>query len=697
MKDMTLAAKLALGFGVLVALALLLGSMAVWQMRTVGRDADQLSRENVPMVRASLEAERNMHRTRLSVRTYSLTGEETSLSNALPHLEATQASLKEAIALVEAHQRLAAMKDNVSTAEKSTEVYSALVAETARLQKATKALRARQEESDLLFIGKCDEYLADENKMFDTLIEMTTSTVNQADYPATHRDCVQCHTVSPGAASTNQAQYVETLKHRFDKVTRVNEIISAGDRVRLANWKAQALRDPALVTPALQEFNTIQKIVKDLVPATMHPNNREQLVKIGQAAEQYKTAMVAVASNLTALEELRVQRDAVADAALDAGTTNAALCLERVTQMATQSSTNLSRSAHLMVAGLVVAVLLGIFITVSLTRALTRPIRKGVEFANRMAGGNFSQRLEVDQRDEIGTLASALNTVVDNLQGQIRDLRGAANVLASSASEISASVTQVTSGAQETATAVTQTTATVEEVKQGAHLTSQKAKAVAENAQQGLQMAQAGQKAAETAAEGMARIREQMDYIAATIVKLGEQSQAIGEITATVDDIAEQSNLLAVNAAVEAAKAGEHGRGFAVVAQEIKSLAEQSKQATRQVRGILNDIQKATSAAVMATDRGSKAVDQGTQESTRAGEAILALSASFTDAAQSAGQIAASTQEQLTGMDQVAMAMESIKEASQQNVTSMKQLELAAQTLKDIGLKFTESVSRYTV
>jgi methyl-accepting chemotaxis protein len=308
--------------------------------------------------------------------------------------------------------------------------------------------------------------------------------------------------------------------------------------------------------------------------------------------------------------------------------------------------------------------------------------------------------LMVDWRNGIkaptGILAS-VGKMVETLQTQIRELREAANVLASSASEISASVTQVTSGAQETATAVTETTATVEEVKQGAHLTSQKSKTVADNAQQGLQMAHAVRKATETVAEGMTRINEQMTSIAGTIVKLGEQSQAIGEITSTVDDIAEQSNLLAVNAAVEAAKAGEHGKGFAVVAHEIKSLAEQSKQATKQVRGILNDIQKATGAAVMATERGSHAVDQGMKESIKAGESIQALSTSFTESAQSAGQIAASTQEQLTGMDQVATAMENIKEASQQNVTSMKQLEIAAQTLKEIGHKFTESVGRYQV
>src|SRR4028119_1286641 len=107
----------------------------------------------------------------------------------------------------------------------------------------------------------------------------------------------------------------------------------------------------------------------------------------------------------------------------------------------------------------------------------------------------------------------------------------------------------------------------------------------------------------------MQRIREQMEAIGESMMRLSEQSQAIGAIIATVDDLAQQSNLLAVNAAIEAAKAGEQGKGFAVVAQEVKSLADQSKQATTQVRTILNDIQKATGAAVMATEQGSKAVE----------------------------------------------------------------------------------------
>ena len=185
--------------------------------------------------------------------------------------------------------------------------------------------------------------------------------------------------------------------------------------------------------------------------------------------------------------------------------------------------------------------------------------------------------------------------------------------------------------------------------------------------------------------EGMSHIKGQTDSIAQSIVRLSEQSQAIGEIIASVNGLAEQSNMLAVNAAIEAAKAGEHGKGFAVVAQEVKSLAEQSKQATVQVRAILSDIQKATHTAVMATEQGTKAVDSAVKQSSATGEAIRGLTDSIAEAAQAATQIAASSQQQLVGMDQVALAMENIKQASTQNVAATRQAEQAARNLSELG------------
>lgn len=273
-------------------------------------------------------------------------------------------------------------------------------------------------------------------------------------------------------------------------------------------------------------------------------------------------------------------------------------------------------------------------------------------------------------------------------------LRESIAQLSSSAAEILATTTQVASGAAETATAVSQTTATVDEVKQTAQLASQKARYVMESAQKASTVSVAGRAAVGDAVKGMHRIQEQMESVAESIVRLSEQSQAIGEIIATVNGLAEQSNLLAVNAAIEATRAGEQGKGFGVVAQEIRSLAGQSKQATAQVRTILGDIQKATSAAVLATEQGSKAVEAGVRQTGETGESIRLLAESINEAAQAATQIAASSQQQMVGMDQVAMAMESINLASTQNVAGTRQAEAAAQGLHELGQRLTDLVGR---
>lgn len=285
----------------------------------------------------------------------------------------------------------------------------------------------------------------------------------------------------------------------------------------------------------------------------------------------------------------------------------------------------------------------------------------------------------------------------ENLRAVNQEVQEAANVLASSAGEILALTTQLASVSAETAMSVNETISTVEEVKQTALLSSQKSKSVSDTAQQAVSVAQQGSVAVSSTIDGINRIKGLMESVAESIVRLSEQTLAIGEIITAVSDLAQQSNLLAVNAAIEASKAGEHGKGFAVVAQEIKSLADQSKQSTAQVRAILSDIQKATSASVLAAEQVSKAVEAGVRQADDSGESIRKLSESIADSAKAATQIAASSQQQLIGMDQIALAMENIKVAAQQNVQGTKQAEKAAQNLNELGLKLKEMVGRYKV
>lgn len=341
---------------------------------------------------------------------------------------------------------------------------------------------------------------------------------------------------------------------------------------------------------------------------------------------------------------------------------------------------------------------LSLVLVIFLTRAIAGPLKELSDATARVAAGDLTVTVSVaDRKDEIGVLVSAFRKMVDSLRGMTREMGEVASVLATSSAEMLASVAQLTAGATETASAVRETASTVEEVKQTAIVSAQKAKNVLERSQMADQAALSGKRSVEESIELMKRIQGQVASIADSIVRMSEQSQAIGEITSVVNDLTEQSNLLAVNAAIEAAKAGEQGKGFAVVAQEIRNLAEQSKQATAQVRTILGEIQKATTAAVMVTEQGSKAVDAGAQQSTRSREAIEALMASVDEASQAATLISASSQQQLVGMDQVTLAMESIETGTRQTSDSSRQLEAMAATLHQLGEKQKELSSRYKV
>jgi methyl-accepting chemotaxis protein len=364
-----------------------------------------------------------------------------------------------------------------------------------------------------------------------------------------------------------------------------------------------------------------------------------------------------------------------------------------------ENAKGIQKTSYILIFALAIStIIIASLITFLVTRSIARPLRLAAGVTEQIASGNLTvDVISEDRRDEVGVMLEAMDRMRENLRGQIGDIKEGINVLSTSSSEISASSAQLAASATETATAVSETTTTVEEVRQTVQLSNEKAKYVADTSQKAAQVSQTGKESTDEAIRGMAQIREQMDFVAESTVSLSEQSQAIGEIIAAVNDLAEQSNLLSVNASIEAAKAGEHGKGFAVVAQEVRSLAEQSRQATSQVKGILNDIQKAISATVMAAEQGGKAVDAGSNKTAEAGESIQALANAITEATQASTQIAASSHQQLVGTDQVASAMESIKQASTENMESTKQLETEAKNLGELGQKLKELVEKYRV
>jgi methyl-accepting chemotaxis protein len=335
--------------------------------------------------------------------------------------------------------------------------------------------------------------------------------------------------------------------------------------------------------------------------------------------------------------------------------------------------------------------------------AVIEPLHEAMRVSQEFASGNFGARVNesLHVQGDFIEFKNALNRIgieLSRMMTMINDeLFESVNVLSSASSEILSITAELSSSTAQTATSVNETSATVEEVRKTTEMTNNKAKAVAEKSMAVSDVAETGQQSVEEILSGMTHIQQQMESIAGSVVKLSEQSQAIGEIIATVTDIAEQSNLLAVNASIEAAKAGEYGRGFGVVAQEIKNLAEQSKQATTHIRTILTDIQRGISSTVLSTEQGTKTVATGLRLTTEARDAIEILSQSINEAARSSVQITSSSQEQVVGMDQISAAMESIRMAAQNNLEVTRQVEKTAKDLHDLGIALKQITERFNL
>lgn len=313
------------------------------------------------------------------------------------------------------------------------------------------------------------------------------------------------------------------------------------------------------------------------------------------------------------------------------------------------------------------------------------------------AVGTVSHTATLGRNLTIGSLfiAIVLALIITLWLRQIADvIRSGTQSLAATTSELLASVTQQEASTTEQAAAVSQTTATIDQVRVTAQQASEKARMVAVMAQEAAQIGAEGLQTVEISVAGMQEVRSRVESIAEQILALSAQTQQVGEIITAVDDIADQSNMLAVNAAIEAARAGEQGRGFAVVAQEVRNLAERSKAATVQVRSILTDIQRATNAAVLATEQGTKGAEDGAKQVDKAGQAIHELAQRIQHAAEAGQQILASSGQQGVGMDQIAAAMSNINQTVTETAAGTRQLQKAAQDMDGLAKRMSILVAR---
>lgn len=329
--------------------------------------------------------------------------------------------------------------------------------------------------------------------------------------------------------------------------------------------------------------------------------------------------------------------------------------------------------------------------------ALAGTVKRYGAFVSSVARGDLTQTIGVEGEGEIGTLGRDLGQMGEALRKMTGRVAEAVGALSSATAELMATAQEQSASAAEAAAAVTETVSTVDELTQTSRASSERAREVAGAARRSVEASDAGRSAVEASITAMERVQAQMSAIAERILGLSDQAQRVAQIVSTVGDLAEQSNLLALNAAIEAARAGEHGRSFAVVAQEVRTLAEQSKRATAQVRDILGEIEKSTTQAVLVTEQGGKAVTDAVGTVREAGARIEQLATVISESSSAAQQIATMSQQQVTGVSQIAQAMHSINQASTQSVEATRQTERAARDLGALSERLREAVTQYRV
>jgi methyl-accepting chemotaxis protein len=333
---------------------------------------------------------------------------------------------------------------------------------------------------------------------------------------------------------------------------------------------------------------------------------------------------------------------------------------------------------------------------------LEQTVSQYVAHMAEVAKGNLAARLEIqhlgkNSDDPLLLLGQQLNTTTASLEGLIQQVYEATtNLTAASARILSATGEQAT-GSTEQSAAITQTTSTVEEVKAISEQFINRSQEMTVTAQHSVDISRSGEQVVAETVASMDHIKAQVNSIAENILALSERTQQIGDIITTVNEVASQSNILALNAAVEAARAGEHGKGFAVVAVEVRNLAEQSRQATAQVRTILLDIQKAINTTVMVTEEGTKLVELGVTQAEQSGKVIQQLAGVIDESSLLATQMAASGRQQTTGIEQIAMAMQNIKQATVQGLAATRQTETVARDLSNVATMLLQTIDKFSI
>lgn len=362
---------------------------------------------------------------------------------------------------------------------------------------------------------------------------------------------------------------------------------------------------------------------------------------------------------------------------------------------------NLSaRKASILIISQIVVFFISITIAVIglmiLTRIIVRPISQIVGLAQSVAAGDLTAlRLNFKNRDEMSMLGDALNKMKDNLNIIINNISMTSSDVANTAVNLSSYSTKIVRGAENQSSQTIQMAGAMEEMSATVVEIARNSQTAAESARSAQDTAVNGGEVVSRAVEGIMTVAATVKSSAATIETLGKSSEAIGGIVAIINDIADQTNLLALNAAIEAARAGEQGKGFAVVADEVGKLAEKTAKATKQIADMIQTIQNNTRGVMASMNEGTRQAESGVRLANDAGEALRQIVSSVQNVTHLVSLITAAAEEQRSTTDSMAVSVTGIADVAKETLEDIKQISMASENLSTVSTKLQDIIGTF--
>ncbi|MFO1498349.1 MAG: methyl-accepting chemotaxis protein [Verrucomicrobiota bacterium] len=698
---MNLAKKIGTGFAALLVILTLAGGYAVLQMRHAARGARHLAAEYVPQWELTDKVAAALNDMMLHVRTYSLTGQKVYLENAHKSEAELKAAVHELEGLAKNATELASLKEAAGQVAARSAAYSQALSDTANL------------------VGELDEHRGAALKAAEQLAE---SIADQLAYQNANL-----------AADLKAGAKAELLADRLDKITLVHQIQDVFNAMRIANYRAQAIRDTALFHKGVEEFKAIEGQLVRLTALIHQTEGVAKLERLKSASRQYVETLAQQAATQQKLDELMQARTKAANSLQDACEALAKASSSGTEAIAAASAKDLARSSAWLTAAVLGALVVGVMVSIVLTRMITRPLAQAVDLIEREAQGDLTVKLDDTSDDEVGQLAHALNRMTGNLESTTQvanaiavgdltrevtllsekdilgqslrqmlrsmkqraaladaisrgDLTSEATVLSDKdtlgqslaqmlvnlkkvVEEVRSTAENVAGGSEEMSSTAQQLSQGASEQAASAEETTSSMEEMTSSVQQNAENAKQTDRIATQAAESA---RLSGEAVTRTVTAMKE----IAEKISIIEEIARKTDLLALNAAVEAARAGEHGKGFAVVASEVRKLAERSQTAA-------GEITRLTTEGVGVADS--------------AGAMLAKLVPDIRKTAELVQEINAASAEQSTGATQVNKAIQQLDQVIQQNASAAEEMASTAEELSGQAERLQSSMAFFRV